>query len=291
MRPASVLLTFMCAALMLTAAAGTGRAGSASLKTIYGTDDRREVASLRARYVGDANATVALIRSSVLRNLKNGFTRLPKESLGSTYGLCPDQRFRPQPTAAFCSGVLVAADTVVTAGHCVDQRSLADTRFVFGYRTVRGRSRTTIRNTEIYAGKRLVTSLSEPGGRDFAIIKLDRPVTRFAPARLKRIGKAASGRAVHVIGHPSGLPAKVAKGAQVGSVQPTRFLSNLDTFEGNSGSPVFDSLTHEVLGILVDGQADYVARGSCNVVNVLPGRPAGEGVVHASIIAARLPSR
>lgn len=277
--------------LVLAAAAGPAHAGSVSLKAIYGSDDRKEVASLRARWVSDARATVALVQRSRLENLNNGFSRLPQDPLGATYRLCPDQRFRPQPTAAFCSGVLVANDTVVTAGHCVDAGSLAGTRFVFGYRTVHGKSRTTIRNTEIYSGKRVSVSISEPGGRDFAIVELDRPVTGVTPARLKRSGRAPSGRPIHVIGHPSGLPAKVASGAEVGRVLPTRFLSDLDTFEGNSGSPVFDSATHEVLGILVDGQADYVARGSCNVVNVLPSRSAGEGVVHASIIATRLPRR
>lgn len=288
-RRSSVLGVIAIVGMALAAAAA--HAGSASLKTIYGTDDRKEVGSLRARWVSDAQATVALVRRSSVKNLNNGFSQLPSASLGTTYRLCPDQRFRPQPTAAFCSGVLVAKDTVVTAGHCVDAGSLAGTRFVFGYRTVHGKSRTTIRNTEIYSGKRVSVSISEPGGRDFAIVELDRPVTGVTPARLKRSGKAPSGRPIHVIGHPSGLPAKVAGGAEVGRVLPTRFLSDLDTFEGNSGSPVFDSATHEVLGILVDGEADYVARGSCNVVNVLPERRAAEGVVHASIIAGKLQHR
>ena len=42
--------------------------------------------------------------------------------------------------------------------------------------------------------------------------------------------------------------------------QPTddTFMTNLDTFGGNSGSPVYNAKTHKVEGILVRGERDYV---------------------------------
>ena len=48
------------------------------------------------------------------------------------------------------------------------------------------------------------------------------------------------------------------------------FVANTDTFGGNSGSGVFDLSTLQQVGILVRGETDYVASGSCNIVNHCP---------------------
>jgi hypothetical protein len=64
---------------------------------------------------------------------------------------------------------------------------------------------------------------------------------------------------------------KVAAGAAVRDNTPSAFfVANLDTYGGNSGSPVFNSVTHEVEGILVRGEADFVQQGNCRVSLVCP---------------------
>ncbi len=74
-----------------------------------------------------------------------------------------------------------------------------------------------------------------------------------------------------MIGHPVGLPTKFAGEAVVRSNQQSAFfVANLDTYGGNSGSPVFNSDTHEVEGILVRGETDFVPQGGCNVSLVCP---------------------
>jgi hypothetical protein len=56
---------------------------------------------------------------------------------------------------------------------------------------------------------------------------------------------------LHIIGHPKGLPLKIAGNAVVTKQFTDRtFRSSLDNFKGNSGSPVFNSITHEVEGLL-----------------------------------------
>ncbi len=74
-----------------------------------------------------------------------------------------------------------------------------------------------------------------------------------------------------VIGRPSGLPTKVADGAQVRSVNDVFLVANLDTYGGNSGSAVFNAVTGVVEGILVRGDTDYVynAQLGCRVSNFL----------------------
>ena len=48
------------------------------------------------------------------------------------------------------------------------------------------------------------------------------------------------------------------------------FVANLDAYGGNSGSPVFNSDTHEVEGVLVRGDTDFVLQGGCRVSLVCP---------------------
>ena len=53
----------------------------------------------------------------------------------------------------------------------------------------------------------------------------------------------------------------------------TFFRANLDTYGGNSGSPVFNSDTHQIEGLLVRGETDFVMLGppnNCNVSTVFP---------------------
>jgi V8-like Glu-specific endopeptidase len=77
------------------------------------------------------------------------------------------------------------------------------------------------------------------------------------------------GSEVLVIGHPTGLPTKLADGAVIRSLKETYFIANLDTYGGNSGSAVFDANSGLVEGILVRGEQDYVRSSSgCLASNV-----------------------
>src|SRR5690606_13166453 len=88
-----------------------------------------------------------------------------------------------------------------------------------------------------------------------------------APLSIRRSGSAQVGDELVVIGHPAGLPVKVAGGAQVRHLERDYFIANLDTFGGNSGSAVFNVHTGEVEGILVRGELDFITRNGCRVSN------------------------
>ena len=75
------------------------------------------------------------------------------------------------------------------------------------------------------------------------------------------------GEALTVIGYPSGLPLKVASGGRVRTVKSEYYVTNLDTYGGNSGSAVFNSTSGEVEGILVRGENDFVSQNGCVVSN------------------------
>jgi Peptidase S46 len=69
------------------------------------------------------------------------------------------------------------------------------------------------------------------------------------------------------------------------------FVANLDTYGGNSGSPVVDQHTHVVEGILVNGEDDFVQYDGCNVSVVCPDAGCqGEAVTRSTLWAGRIPN-
>lgn len=259
-------------------------------KSIYGVDDRKDLYEVTdAAVLRDADSTVSLFRASDISENADGTTTLPSLTLGDRRNLCPGERFHHQPSGAFCSGVLVGRDLIATAGHCVDAGTVTSTRFVFGYR-LRSASdpATRVSSAEVYRSARLVGRVLTSGGSDWALVRLDRQVPNHKVARIRGTGRIGNGTAVHIIGHPSGIPAKYAPGATIQDNTPTTFFrANLDAFGGNSGSPVFNSATHEVEGLLVRGATDYVASGSCNIALVVPTTgTGGEDVTRATEFSA-----
>ena len=265
-------------------------------KVIYGTDDRKDIFEINdAALLRDADCVVALFEKANIRDNGDGTSTLQTEQFGTANDLCNSEPFRKQPVGAFCSGFLVAPDVVVTAGHCVDPPNtppVTDIRFVFGFRM---KSATEppgpIPNGEIYKGQKLLGKQLTQAGLDWAVVRLDRRVTGHRPAPVRRRRRVGRDAPVHVIGHPVGLPAKLAGGAIVRDNTPNPFfVANLDTYGGNSGSPVFNSRTHRVEGILVRGERDFVARGNCSVSFVCPTTGCrGEDVTRITKLVSLIP--
>jgi len=261
-------------------------------RAIYGTDDRKdmyEVTDVALHALADSVA--ALVEAPNLRAISSGRLRLTTSNYQDDYQLCAGETFASQPLGCFCSGFLVAPDVIATAGHCVRSTiSARRTRFVFGFRMLdRDRARTEFAKRDVYQGVALLAR-EETDSHDWALVELDRRVVGRTPLRVRESGKIADQRGVFVIGHPNGLPAKYAGGAKVrDNRRRAIFTANLDTYGGNSGSPVFDQRTRIVEGILVSGEQDFVQRGDCYVSLVCPNaRCSGESVTRSTVWADRL---
>jgi len=242
-------------------------------KVIYGVDDRDDVYEVNdPKLLKDADSVAALVSTGSIVDNGDGTSTLNGQSLGNVYNLCNTEPFRDQPSIAFCSGFLVDPSIIVSAGHCVNEANLNNFRFIFEYEMSDATTaETTISNDEIYRGVRILGRQQVGAGADWAVVQLDRPVLNHPNVRIRRSGKIPNNESVHVIGHPSGIPKKIAGGSNVRDNNPSSyFVANLDTYGGNSGSPVFSSNTHVVEGILVRGETDYVWNGTCRVSNVCP---------------------
>ncbi|OIP40078.1 MAG: hypothetical protein AUK47_09070 [Deltaproteobacteria bacterium CG2_30_63_29] len=265
---------------------------------IFGNDDRTDL------YLADPvlqtvarESVVALMLAQELDISNPNDIGIVSVSLGYGYGLCGDERFWSQPTAAFCSGTLIDDDLVLTAGHCIEAFSdCHSTAFVFDYFYEAEGQLATISSQDVYHCKQLLvqefsTAISGSGtsGQDYAIVQLDRPVDATRSPRPVNLSHAplAMGEKITVIGFPTGLPAKVEAVGEVIDPQPVqleRFTHNSDTFGGNSGSGALDS-NLSVAGILVLGINDYEesAQG-CWVPSVYPAYPSLDAAIESNYV-------
>lgn len=259
----SVLVLVAAALLPSTgeAAKSSSRSFSWGPTVIYGEDNRLDLFQVtNERHLALADSTVALVKSEDIKDKGDGSSELVGPIFGERMNLCASEPFIKQTMAAFCSGFLVDDETIVTAGHCVEgPEDCEQTKFVFGYAIKSADAPHAIaKNEEIYSCAKVVHTEVNGGGADFAVIKLDRKVLNHKSLELRKEGSLATGDELVVIGHPSGLPTKVAAGAAVRSLDSGFFVANLDTYGGNSGSAVFNDKDGKVEGILVRGENDFI---------------------------------
>jgi V8-like Glu-specific endopeptidase len=247
----------------------------AETKVIYGDDNREDVyASQNQFFVNLSQATAAMISKRDLKKpLFSKKYTLSSQTFKDRMKMCDSERFIDQPAAANCSGFLVGDKYLVTAGHCIKNDSdCSSYLWLFDFK-MEDESKINMNPDEknIYSCKKVIKSvLNNMNKDDYALIELDRAVEGRQPAVFRKSGEIDINEELVVIGHPSGLPTKIADGANVISKSGRYFSANLDTYGGNSGSAVFNARTGEVEGILVRGATDYLNQGGCRVSNRLP---------------------
>jgi len=241
---------------------------------VYGNDDRAEVyehPDLALRKLARASV-VALMPKARLQRPVTGEVRLAAPSLREAYMLCADERYLEQPVASDCSGVLIDTDLVLTAAHCFEQLDCSDYYYVFDYFYRAPGELEPLGANDIYSCQKVVAKQTSRTGRqvDYAVIQLDRPVSGRLPVDMRETPLTV-GEPLSVLGTGSGLPIKIDSNARVVAPRTESgdfFALESDTFEGSSGSGVFDA-DQLLVGILVRGGLDYTSEveGGCNKVN------------------------
>ena len=250
------------------------------------TDTRQEVYELTGQTLQDSDSLVALFPSSQVKDRGDGTSELVTVPYGAFHHLCPTERFWQQPSASYCSGVLVGEDVIATAAHCIAGKELPAFSYVFGYRM---RDATTpeliINNTDIYQAREVLAWHLDHFASDWTLLRLDRPVVGHHIAPIQQAGTIRRGQPVHAIGYPLGLPAKFAPGV-VQSNKDTALITSIPSYPGSSGSPVFNSTSHELEGIILGGNGQRLVRqGDCVVT-----RATASVATRASAFAHALPT-
>ena len=277
----------------------------AESKSIYGWDGRLDYFAASQDMKTLSDSVVSLWKAPSV-TIANGIAKLSTVNFGDRLNLCPREKFREQTIGAFCSGALVGPDLVMTAGHCIKtEEDCKNTKLAFGYYVKKAGAPavTMMPAGEIYTCAKIVKRFlgGEPGsvnpagqalGPDYAIIKLDRAVTGHKPLAINRGANLKKGDSIFVIGHPVGLPLKVAAGAQVRDFSKIGyFAADLDTFGGNSGSPVFNTRTKLIEGILVRGDTDFIKSpaGCTTMATYAQTGGRGEDVTKISAVSSFIP--
>lgn len=264
--------------IALLALSSTLYAATNHNKVVYGEDNRLDLYEVKNKLFRKlAQSTAGMVSLNMLERTEDSFALSKNITLEQGLNVCPSEKFADQPLAANCSGFLVGDDLLVTAGHCYSGMSANSCRthaWVFDYAMKSSSDINTdsIPSENVYFCKKVV-KVKFDNNEDFAVIQLDRKVTNREPLQYRKQGKVTKNTPLVVIGHPSMLPTKVSPGGTVllndGKFQ---FTTTLDTFQGNSGSAVFNAKTGMVEGILVSGKTDYIPSrpqdpNSCLVVN------------------------
>lgn len=187
-------------------------------------------------------------------------------TLGLMNNMCRGEKFVDQLAEGSCSGFLIADDKLLTAGHCVANMDECNASlWIFDYKMDKQDSSLQEGSWKnVYSCKSILKSKQSKNwlglgkhnhNSDYAIIQLSRSTGR-EPFKLAD-RKPQVGTNLTLVGYPSGLPLKIADEAKVKSINRKVFNADLDAFGGNSGSPVLDSETLEVVGILTAGGEDY----------------------------------
>ncbi len=250
---------------LLSSAILTPRANAA----IYGKDSRQEAIVGETVTEQAFRATAVLLpRRSFNRTSQEGnYLSLDAYSIDKRHRLCEADTFGSQPAPGFCTAFLVAPDIMVTAGHCINSLSMCqNTAILFDFGVDKeGKAPTEFKDDQVYLCEEVIAHRSDAStGVDVAVIRLDRPTTNREPFSVHSIRTAEKGESVHALSYPYGGPAKVINDSVVrnAAVDQSFFVTNIDGFAGNSGSPVF-SADHALLGFIVRGDQNLREKNSC----------------------------
>ena len=252
---------------------------------VWGVDSRKE----RYQYASNAKLQVAIRASAAtfmtdeieFDAVSNTWKSKILKTLHDSEGLCDGERFETQPAVSYCSATLIAPDIMLTAGHCHATTPCEELITIFDYAyEAKPTDAMTIAQgftpDKVYRCKEKIAAGYEvdydnESGHDYALYRLDRPVTDRPFAQVNWDQPLAEKQVTFVVGHPSRLPQKIARGAVISDAKPDFVEHSTDVFGGNSGGGMFDK-DGRLIGIHVHSSAKrYVpddADRTCNVVAV-----------------------
>lgn len=255
------------------APAGRTRGEGVVPVAIYGDNTLNDYYKVDKSLQQLADSVVAIMEKTAIGydEATGKYKTLELSDVNTNAGISPGATFSGQKTLSFCSGALVSANLVLTAGHCInnapaDPHHFSKVYVVFGWRqTGQGEYNLTFSPDQVYEVERILAHKldgsigSMDTYRDYALISLKRPVTGRAPLTIERShgDGLAVGAYVFASGYPMGMSVKVTdpRDATIKAIGRNGYATDLDAFGGSSGGPVFDSYTRRICGVVITANA------------------------------------
>lgn len=232
-------------------------------------DSRIELLQLREeegwekKILENADSVGMLVEIEKLTQISKDFYELDiSQNLASRYQLCASEPFGNQSVVGTGTVFIFTEKSVLTALHVLE-RPLKHYAIVFGFRVVSksNAEEIIINKDDIYYPQSVA---KKDTYLDLVEIKVDRNFNRRILEWEKSDANRKDSDEIYMLGHPLGLPMKLAINANIiENTDPFYFYTSLDSFQGNSGSPVFNLKTNKIIGILVSGEVDFKFNGSC----------------------------
>lgn len=231
-------------------------------------DEAADSEALQLRLNTMARSVGIIVRSSQVQRQNKTFD-IQSFTFRQEEGLCPGTPFegcrclRPAGT-----GFLIASDLVATAGHCADDIG-SGLSIIFGFTDEEcaasdasnpqsdflrlSKERVAVHKLELLS--RSPKALRDE--EDWAIFKIVGEPSLRTPLPLNDGAMPDMDINLFMVGHPGGMPLRITTTGKILETLGGNLFTNLDAFAGNSGSPVINSITLKVEGILVNGGKDY----------------------------------
>jgi len=222
-----------------------------------------EYLELRRIMLGTQRHTTMLVKASRITSEPTGKWTLRTTSLYERFDICPEEEYlEDEPSLGDCSGVVLDHNRIVTARHCLDgfRKDGADVRFLFDFVAgADGKFPTSLPAASVFKGT--VVARGKGNENDWVIFKTTTDIPADRIPRLSLTPVPAS-IALFAAGYPLGGPFKLIRRGKFMDLDETRLYTNLDAYQGTSGSPVFN-VQGEVEAIIVRGGAGFENHSGC----------------------------
>lgn len=260
-------------------------------RVIYNTDTRQEILSESPAEIMHfiQKRTLAVVHSANLFTQPTGQILIMPKHYGRAFKLCENERFYNQPSLARCTASIIGKNLILTAGHCISEDNCRFTRFIADF-VLEADGSNPIRTSadKIFSCKNIIYENDSPE-LDMAIVQIDRDFSEsplmLAEQQLTTLDE------ILAVGFPSGLPMKSSGLGPIRKVSSNKINAELETYGGNSGSPIFKKNSSLVEGILVAGEDDFVLseKENCYRSNVCTSSTCiGEDIISAQAIRSIL---
>lgn len=226
---------------------------------IYGLDNRLDGSAITEKDFIKLKSAIGLVVSK--DQLTKGLltSEIKATTMKDSLNVCQDVRFAKELTVDSCTAFLIAPDLMATAGHCIQEASECENKIIaFDVNESSQKSdHYKISNSNVYECQEIVAQSFNDSG-DYSVFRLKKK-TRRTPLKLRTSGELSEKDKVLMLGHPLGQPLKMSLAVSPTDLSnPSSFKAPLNSFVGNSGSPVINARTLKVEGILVNGAEDFL---------------------------------